>query len=77
MGLLEELTPEKLRNKFVHQCGMCRVLGNLSDIERVKVEELLNNEFVSKAKLAKLLTEHGYEVKVQVVTRHARGECAG
>jgi N-acetyl-anhydromuramyl-L-alanine amidase AmpD len=76
MGLLDELTPENLVNKFSLKCGMCRVLEELPEAERLRVEELMANESVSKAKLARLLTSHGYEVKAQILTRHTRNECA-
>lgn len=77
MSLIEALNDTAgLVNKFHRRCGMCAVLDNLSVEERAKVVELLQDPEVSKAKLTQVLRSHGHDVKVQVVTRHARGECA-
>jgi len=78
MSLLDDLNnTEALTSKFNQRCGMCSLLDDLSEAERAKVNELLQNPKIGKSQLSKVLTKNGHEIKSGVLTRHARGECAG
>ena len=78
MALLDDLnTASLLDSKFNKRCGMCRLLEKLSPAEAEKVVELMNNPDIAKSKLTRVLQQNGHIINSGVLTRHARGECAG
>lgn len=58
-------------------CSMCQILAKLTEAERTKLLELLDDASVSKAALARILTSNGYKISGGTITRHTRKECRG
>lgn len=58
-------------------CSMCQILTKLTAEERTKLLQLLDDESVSKAALARILTSNGYKISGGTITRHTRRECRG
>lgn len=74
-SLLEEMRTEARRPKGP-PCGMGAILDNLSDDERLQVEQALTDRTITAHIIATVLTNHGHRVAIQTVGRHRGGRCA-
>jgi hypothetical protein len=78
LGLLDDLSQvDLLDSKYNKRCGMCRLLEELDPLEADKLREVLGNPNVAKSNIARVLQRNGHRITLGVLTRHARGECAG
>ena len=58
-------------------CSVRKILESISEPERVKLQELLDNEAVLSSQLSLLLKKHGHYVSGDVVRRHRRRKVTG
>ena len=84
-GFLEALSsPSKRRPGFL--CGVARVLADMPETHRVAVQQQIDELVAARRdgstsrhsceSLARLLTEHGYEIRGPVMQSHVAGRCA-
>lgn len=72
MSLRDELSAHM--RKSGGECAV-RILLDSAGKQRTEIEELLNDQSVPSAALARLLQSHGFTIKDHSLTRHRRKEC--
>jgi len=76
--LLDELNSFVVRKQENGvMCSVRKILESLSEAERTKLQELLENEAVLSSQLSLLLKKNGYYVSGDVVRRHRRRKVTG
>jgi hypothetical protein len=55
-----------------YPCKMNRILAELNDDDRRALENLVDNTRVSASAVARLLNQHGYDIKHATVAKHRR-----
>ena len=76
--LLDELTsfvPQKKNNGMV--CSVTKILELLSEAERQKLQEIMDNEIVLSSDISMILKRNGHYVSGDVVRRHRRRKFSG
>jgi len=58
-------------------CSVRKILESLPEAERIKLQELLENEAVLSSHLSLLLKKNGYYVSGDVLRRHRRRKVTG
>lgn len=58
--------------KSVSVCVVRFVLDNLPDDQRIKLEALILAEVVPAARIAEVLSKHGFDIKDKSIARHRR-----
>jgi hypothetical protein len=78
MGLLDDLNDvEKIKGTPVSRCGYCNLVSTLTPEERDKLNGLMKDPTVTKARIAQVLNSNGHNVSRGTLYRHNRGECYG
>jgi hypothetical protein len=55
-----------------YHCKVYRILNELSDDDRRALTDLIDKSKISASAVARLLNQHGYEIKDATVTKHRR-----
>jgi len=72
---LNSFVPRRQENGMV--CSVRRILESVTEPERIKLQELLDNDKVLSSDLALLLKKNNYYVSGDVVRRHRRRKFTG
>lgn len=78
MSLLDDLKDEaSLKEPPIMRCGFCKALANMTTEEADRLKVLIQDESITKRRLAQVLANNGHPVGVNTLYRHAKGMCYG
>jgi len=78
MGLLDDLNDDqKIKGTPATRCTFCNLLATLTPEECDKLNKLMQDPTVTKARLAMVLNNNGHAISRGTLYRHGRGECYG
>ena len=75
LDALNSFTPQKASNGTL--CSVRRMLESITEVEAVKLQELLDNESVLSSDLSLLVKRNGYHISGDVMRRHRRRKFTG
>lgn len=57
-------------------CAISVILGRLADSDAASLREALSNGDIAHTTIYRVLTDNGFNLSINTVQRHRRGECA-
>ena len=75
LDALNSFIPQKQNNGML--CSVRRMLETITETERAKLQELLENESILSSDLSLLVKRNGYHISGDVMRRHRRRKVTG
>ena len=75
LDALNSFIPQKQNNGML--CSVRRMLETITETERAKLQELLENENILSSDLSLLVKRNGYHISGDVMRRHRRRKVTG